>query len=233
MALGKVYLVGAGPGDPGLLTLRAVTLLGAADVLVHDGLLGTGIEALFPKGAQVERVQGGPHATPTREVVRRLARHARAGRTVLRLHVGDPFLFESGPEELEGLRRLRIPVEAVPGVSSLTAAATAHGLSLTDADCTRGVLVLPGRHPGIDWEHAARFAGTLVLMMSASSLTENVGRLLAAGRPALTPTTMIERATLPEAKVLRGTLRTIVAKARRARVRSPAVVIVGPRKPSR
>ena len=224
---GRAHLIGAGPGDPGLLTLRAITTLAQADVIIHDGFLGGEIEKTFPPGIPVIRVSGPPHGHPTAKVASLIARHVRRGRTVVRLYVGDPFLFGSGGEELEALRRRGIRPEVVPGVTSATAAGAEYGIPLTHPQCPDGILILPGRESDVDWAHAARFRGTVLLMMSATHLGENCTRLLAHGMPRRTPAAVVERGTLPGSRVVRGTLGTIAAKARRARVKSPAIVVLG------
>jgi len=230
---GRVVLVGAGPGDPGLLTLRAATLIGTADVIVHDGLLGPGIERMLPREARVVRLRSGPRTHPVRSTVRLLASHARKRRLVVRLFVGDPLLFGTGAEEFEGLRDRGIAAEVVPGVSSATAAMSARGLRLQALGCEDGIATLPGRHADLDWDHAAAFRGNLVVLMGASRMREITATLVASGRPRGTAAAVVERATLPEARVLQGTLGTIAEKARRARVRSPAILLVGPRKARR
>jgi len=224
---GRAHLIGAGPGDPGLLTLRAITTLAQADVIIHDGFLGGEIEKTFPPGIPVIRVSGPPHGHPTAKVASLIARHVRRGRTVVRLYVGDPFLFGSGGEELEALRRRGIRPEVVPGVTSATAAGAEYGIPLTHPQCPDGILILPGRESDVDWAHAARFRGTVLLMMSATHLGENCTRLLAHGMPRRTPAAVVERGTLPGSRVVRGTLGTIAAKARAARVKSPALVFLG------
>ncbi|MBI4362069.1 MAG: uroporphyrinogen-III C-methyltransferase [Euryarchaeota archaeon] len=230
---GRVWLVGAGPGDPGLLTLRALGAILRAEVVVHDDLVGPGVLDLIPPRAR--RVdagkRGGRHKMEQVEIHRLLVREARAGRRVVRLQGGDPFLFGRGGEEVEALRRARVPVEVVPGVTSALAAPAQFHIPATHRDHASMVAVVTG-HEGegkepVDWEPLARFPGTLLILMGVSSLPHNMAQLRRHGRDPRTPVAIIERGTLPDARLTRGTLSTISRIARRRRVRPPAVVVVG------
>lgn len=233
---GKVYLVGAGPGDPRLLTLRARDLLEEADVVLTDRLVGDGILALVPpeKRVDVGRAPEDERSTAQRqaEIHARLVELARAGKAVVRLKGGDPFVFGRGGEEVEALRAAGVDVEVVPGVSSAVACPAALQIPLTHRNHASLVTVVTGREgegsaPPVDWDALARLGGTLVVLMGVGSLGDYVDRLRAAGLPDDTPVAIVERGTLPEQRAVRGTLGDVVRRAQEAELRSPAVVVIG------
>jgi cob(I)alamin adenosyltransferase len=233
---GTVYLVGAGPGDPDLLTVRARDLLAVADVVAHDALVGPAILALARPGAELlavgRRHGGGPTAYRLHPDV--IAR-AAAGHLVVRLKAGDPLVFGRGGEEAEELAAAGIPFEIVPGVCAALGAAAYAGIPLTHRDCASDVALLTGHdvdgsHPShTDWSAAARGAGTLVLFMASRALAANLARLVAGGRAPATPAAYIAAATTPDQRVVTGTLDTLAADVARAGVdpAAPALVIVG------
>lgn len=231
---GMVYLVGAGPGDPGLLTVRAQELLRAADVVAYDELVSPEILSLI--GPEVELLpvgrRHGSGATPYRLHPLVLER-AKAGCTVVRLKAGDPLIFGRGGEEAEELAEAGIPFAIVPGISSALGAAAYAGIPLTHRLHTSEVTFLSGHnvdgsHPSpTAWPGAAAGKGTLVLFMAVRTLGANLQRLILAGRAAETPAAYIAAATTPKQKVIVGTLATLQAKTAAVDPATPALVIVG------
>ncbi|HVW19049.1 MAG TPA: uroporphyrinogen-III C-methyltransferase, partial [Solirubrobacteraceae bacterium] len=230
MSVGRVYLVGAGPGDPGLLTVRARELIESADVVLTDRLVPPQALALA-RGEVVDVGKvGGGEQVPQEETERLLVEHALAGRTVVRLKGGDPFVFGRGGEEALVCRERGIPFEVVPGVTAGVAAPAYAGIPVTHRGIASGVAFVTGRDTDgrlPDLDALARFPGTLVFYMGVRGLPEIADGLSAAGRPAEQPAAVVERGTMPGQRVVRGTLGTIAALAREAGVRAPAITIVG------
>jgi len=231
---GKVYLVGAGPGDPGLLTVRALELLREADVVIHDRLVPPeALEAIAGEKVYVGK-EGGGEQVPQEETNRLLVEHARAGRSVVRLKGGDPFVFGRGGEEAQVLREAGIDYEVVPGVTAGVAASAYAGIPVTQRGMASAVAFVTGHEdPGkpetaIDWEALARFPGTLVFYMGVRALPRIAERLVACGRPADEPAAVVERGTMPGQRTVRGTLADIAARASEAGVRPPSISVVGP-----
>ena len=232
MAAGRVYLIGAGPGDPELLTLKAVRLLGSADVVLVDDLVDRRILAHVRPGARVIEVgkRGGCRSTPQRFIERLTVRCARAGLIVARLKGGDPFLFGRGGEEALALVRAGIKVEIANGVSAGIAAPSAAGIPVTHRGACAGVAFITGHSAdgsGPDWHALVRSRTTLVVFMGVTTLPAIVERLLGAGMPQATPAAAVERATLPDQRVLRATLAELPALAASAELRSPATIVIG------
>ena len=232
--MGKVWLVGAGPGDPGLLTLRGREVLERAEVVVFDRLVGAGLFALFPEGAERVDVgkEGGRHPVPQREIEALLVDRALAGRRVVRLKGGDPFLFGRGGEEIEALLAHGVPFEVVPGVTSAFAAPACAGIPVTHRGAASSVHVVTahtrdGDLPDRDFEALARLDGTLVFLMGVGSMEELCSRLVEAGRDASTPAAAVERGTTAHQRLVAGTLASLPELARSAGVRPPAVLVVG------
>jgi uroporphyrinogen III methyltransferase / synthase len=227
---GRVYLVGAGPGDPGLLTLRAREVLGFADVVLCDQLVGPGIRALAAgELIDVGKVGGGPQV-PQEETDRLLVEQASAGRTVVRLKGGDPFVFGRGGEEAQVCARHGIPYEVVPGVTAGVAGPAVAGIPVTQRGMALGVAFVTGRDSDgepPDLEALARFPGTLVFYMGVKGLPAIAAGLISAGRAASEPCAIVERGTLPGQRVVRGTLGDIAERAEREGVKAPAVTVVG------
>ncbi|MEJ7785419.1 MAG: uroporphyrinogen-III C-methyltransferase, partial [Solirubrobacteraceae bacterium] len=228
---GRVYLVGAGPGDPGLLTLRTREILGFADVVLCDQLVGPEIRAMATgELIDVGKVGGGPQV-PQEETERVLVEHAKAGRTVVRLKGGDPFVFGRGGEEAQVCERHGIAYEVVPGVTAGIAGPAAAGIPVTQRGMALGVAFVTGRDSDgnpPDLEALAHFPGTLVFYMGVKGLLDIAAGLIAGGRPANEPCAIVERGTLPGQRVLRGTLADIADIAAREGVKAPAVTVVGP-----
>jgi uroporphyrinogen III methyltransferase / synthase len=231
-----VYLVGAGPGDPGLLTARALALIAAADVIVYDRLIP--VSALDGARADAELIyagkEGGGPSVSQAEIERLLLEHGGAGREVVRLKGGDPFVFGRGGEEAESLREAEIPFEVVPGVTAGVAAAAYAGIPVTHRDAASAVAFLTGHEDpakpesALDWEALASFPGTLVIYMGVRRLGAIAQRLIAAGRPVTEPAALVQRGTFADQRVVTATLESIAAAAERDGVRAPAIAIIGP-----
>jgi len=229
---GTVYLVGAGPGDPDLLTVRAARLIAAAQVIVHDGLVGEGVLDLAPAAAEIISVakQRSRHSVPQDGINALLVAHARAGRTVVRLKGGDPFVFGRGGEELEACRAAGIPVEVVPGISAALGCAAAANLPLTHRDVASAVTFVAGQCKGLTDQNWAGLAGkgrTLVIYMGVATADDIADKLMADGLSPDTPVVVLENGTLPEQRALRTLLADLGDMVRREDVRSPAVIVVG------
>ncbi len=232
---GRVSLVGAGPGDPGLMTVRALELIAEADVIFYDRLIPPDALAGAREDAELNYVGKMPGTVfnPQEEINRRIVEAARAGRTVVRLKGGDPFIFGRGGEEAEELAAAGIPFEVVPGVTAAIAATATAGIPLTHREDSAGVAFVTGHRDangeqGVDPDGSlARFPGTLVFYMGVKRLAENARDLIAGGRPADQPAAVIERGATPRQRVVTGTLGTIAEKAAAEGVRPPALIVVG------
>jgi len=230
---GHVALVGAGPGDPGLLTLRALRVLNEADVILHDSLVSDEVLQLARRDALRIGVgkRAGQHATPQSGINALLVEHARAGRRVVRLKGGDPFVFGRGGEELEALRAAGIRYEVVPGITAASACAAYAGIPLTHRDHAQSVRLATAHAQDsldtLDWPALARERQTLAFYMGVSRLDLLQERLLAHGRAADTPFALIENGTRPEQRVVAGTLTELSRLAKAHAVESPALLVVG------
>jgi len=230
------YLVGAGPGDPALLTARALELLASADVVLHDRLIPAEALAGVRAGAEVVDVGkvGGGEQVPQQETTRLLVEHARAGRSVVRLKGGDPFVFGRGGEEAQALRAAGLAFEVVPGVTAGIAATAYAGIPVTQRGLASAVAFVTGHEDPakeetqIDWPGLAGFPGTLVLYMGVRQLEQIAERLIAAGRDAREAAAIVMRGTFADQRSLRATLGTIAAAAADAGIRAPAVTVIGP-----
>lgn len=234
--LGKVYLVGAGPGDPGLITVRGKRLLERAEVVVYDYLASKKLLRHAPGGAEfvyVGKKGGVQHSHTQEEINQMLVDHALAGKTVVRLKGGDPFIFGRGGEELEKLYAAGVPFEVVPGVTSATAAATYAGIPITHRDYTASVAFLTGHEDptketsNIDWSKLATGAGTLVVYMGIKNLPIIVENLIKHGRDRQTPVAVVRWASTPEQRSVVGTLETITQVVKDAGIKPPSLIIVG------
>ncbi|MDX6640584.1 MAG: uroporphyrinogen methyltransferase / synthase [Solirubrobacteraceae bacterium] len=229
-APGRVYLVGAGPGDPGLLTVRARELLECADVVLCDHLVGPEVRALAAgEVIDVGKVGGGPQV-PQEDTEQLLVEHARAGRSVVRLKGGDPFVFGRGGEEAQTCLAHGIPFEVVPGVTAGVAAPASAGIPVTQRGMALGVAFVTGRDSDgnpPDLAALARFPGTLVFYMGIRGLAGIAEGLIAGGRPADEPCAIVERGTLPGQRVVRGSLAEIAERAESEGIQAPAVTVVG------
>jgi uroporphyrin-III C-methyltransferase len=228
---GVVWLVGAGPGDPQLITVRGLRCLRSADVVVHDRLVARRLIDEAPSRARRIDVGKAPGLEPwsQRRINALLVAEARRGRRVVRLKGGDPFVFGRGGEECEALAEAGIPYRVVPGVTSAVAAPAFAGIPLTHRGRSSAFTVVTGHGAasdpaGVDWAALAG-AGTLVVLMGLERIAEIAERLVAHGRPARTPVAVIARGTTDDQVVVRGTLADIAARARG--LASPATIVVG------
>ena len=227
-----VYLVGAGPGDPGLLTVRARELIAGADVILHDRLIPPGIlDDAQGELIDVGKVGGGPQV-PQEQTERLLLEHGATGRAVVRLKGGDPFVFGRGGEEALALREAGIPFEVVPGVTAGIAAPAYAGIPVTQRDVASAVAFVTGHEDpakpetALDWPALAAFPGTLVFYMGVKALPRIAERLVAGGRAPEEPVAVIERGTLPGQRTFLATLADVAERA--AEARAPAITLVGP-----
>ena len=232
MKIGKVYLVGAGPGDPGLLTVRGLELLRAADVVVYDQLVSSAILAEAAAAAIKIYVgkQAGKHCIAQGEINSVLIDYARMGHAVVRLKGGDPFVFGRGGEEAVELADAGIPFEIVPGVSSAIAVPAYAGIPLTHRHYASSFAVVTG-HPArnakasVDWAKLASSVDTLVILMGVKNLPQIVAEMLRGGVPLQTPVAVIRWGTTQAQESVIGTLDTICERA--THLESPAVIVVG------
>jgi uroporphyrinogen III methyltransferase/synthase len=232
---GIVYLVGAGPGDPGLFTVRGAELLGRADAVVYDGLVN--LELLRYARADAEIIYGGKHDCSRRvsqdDINGLLVAKAREGKTVVRLKGGDPYLFGRGGEEAEVLAEAGIPFETVPGVSSVTAVPAYAGVPLTHRDFASAVTIVTGHEDPLspscklDWTRLAQTPGTLVVLMGLRHIQAIAETLVQHGRPAGTPVAVISRGTTERQRMVAGTLSTIGRLLAETELPPPAVTVVG------
>jgi uroporphyrin-III C-methyltransferase/precorrin-2 dehydrogenase/sirohydrochlorin ferrochelatase len=225
---GKVWIVGAGPGDPGLITLRGRQALESADVVVYDRLvhpeLVAGRTAIF-----VGKRAGGQHAHQ-REINALLVRLARRGKAVVRLKGGDPFVFGRGGEEAEALAAAGVRYEVVPAPTSAIAALAYAGIPVTDRRVASSVAIVSGHSAGdrdVDWRRLAASVDTIVVLMGVGNLDHVVRELIAGGRDPRTPAAIVENGTLPGQRVVTADLGTLPASARRSGIRSPAAIVIG------
>jgi uroporphyrin-III C-methyltransferase len=226
-----VALVGAGPGDPGLLTVRGAALLRRAEVVVHDRLIDPELLALAPADAELIDVGKGPGASGSQsEITDQLIELGRAGRRVVRLKGGDPFVFGRGGEEAEALRRAGVEYEVVPGVSSAFAAPAAAGIPVTHRGLATSVTVVTGQvgdstaTGAVDWHSLGRTGGTLVILMGMSVRERIAADLIASGRDAATPVAVVHWGTTARQTVVRSTLGGLAA----VDLPAPSVIVVGP-----
>jgi uroporphyrinogen III methyltransferase / synthase len=232
---GKVYLVGAGPGDPGLLTLRGKACIEEADVVVYDYLANRAFLEHAKEGAERIYVgkQGGRHTMNQEDINRLIVDKAKAGLNVVRLKGGDPFIFGRGGEEAQELVRSGIPFEVVPGVSSAIAVPAYAGIPLTHRDFTSTVAFVTGHEDpskeksDIDWNSLATGVGTLVFLMGVGNLARIAESLIEHGRSPATPVAAIRQGTGPDQKTIVGSLRDIAGQVQRQGLKPPAVVVVG------
>ena len=230
---GHVYLVGAGPGDPELLTLRGARLVAGADVVVYDNLVAPVLLDLAPAAA--ERIYVGKkaadHSLPQEAINALLVRLAQAGKSVVRLKGGDPFIFGRGGEEMEDLLEAGITVEVVPGVTAAAGVAAYAGIPLTHRDHAHSVVFTTGFLKDgaldLDWPLLAHRGQTLVIYMGVSRLAEICAQLVAHGLPATTPVAVIERGTTHAQRIVKAELATLADEVLRAGIRPPSLTIVG------
>ncbi len=233
-SIGKVFLVGAGPGDPGLITVRGRTLIETADVIVYDQLGAPTFLSLARPGAELIDVgkKAGRHTVPQEEINRLLVEHGLRGKQVVRLKGGDPMVFGRGGEELEALAEAGVPFEVVPGVSSAVAGPSYAGIPLTHRDCTTALAIATGHEADLKEESTIPWRSlsginSAVFLMGVNRLSHIVDRLIEQGRPSSTPIALIENATTPRQRTVTGTLADIAARAKEADIRPPALIVIG------
>ena len=229
---GTIYLVGAGPGDPDLLTLRAARLLEGAEIIVHDGLVDPSILALAREEAELISVakQRSKHTLPQEGINDLLIRIALEGRDVVRLKGGDPFIFGRGGEEAEAARAAGVAVEVVPGISAANGAAAAAQIALTHRDASSIVSFVAGQCKGLkdqDWAGLAGKGRTLVIYMGVKTAPQIAEKLMEDGLAPEMPVAVIENGARPEMRVLRGPLAALPELVERESVVSPALIVIG------
>ena len=229
---GTIHLVGAGPGDADLLTLRAARLIESADLIVHDGLVDASILALARSDARLVSVakRRAHHTLPQDDINALLVREARKGRDVVRLKGGDPFVFGRGGEEMEAAQAAGVRVEIVPGVSAANGAAAAAGIALTHRDASSIVSFVAGQCKGLaeqDWAGLAGKGRTLVIYMGIKTAPQIAEKLMADGLAPDMPVAVIENGARPDMRVLRGPLAGLPDMVERERVVSPALIVIG------
>ncbi len=232
---GKVYLVGSGPGDPELLTIKAKRLIESAEVILYDQLPGEAILKMLPESAEKIDVgkYAGNHKLSQWQINELLVKRAKEGKIVVRLKGGDPYLFGRGGEEAQTLAQEGIEVEIVPGITSAIAVPAYAGIPITHRDYASMVTFITGHEDpekedtALDWELLARFKGTLVILMGVSMLSRNVKELVKHGKSIDTPVAVIERGTRPDQRVTIGTLADIVGLCKQRKVKAPAITVIG------
>ena len=235
MTPGKVYLIGAGPGDPGLLTLKGQACIANADVVIYDYLAAPALLAHAAPDAEMIYVgkKGGAHTLPQGGINQLIIDKSRQGLVVARLKGGDPYIFGRGGEEAEELVAAGIPFEVVPGVTSAVAGAAYAGIPLTHRDYTSTLAFVTGHEDptkessNIDWPSLAAGIGTLVFFMGVKNLPLITEKLQTHGMAAETPTALIRWGTTPRQETVTGTLATIVDAARLAGIKAPAIIVIG------
>jgi uroporphyrin-III C-methyltransferase len=229
--MGKVYIVGAGPGDPELITLKGLNILRKADVVIYDRLVSEDLVAMAVNAKEL--IYMGKHVGESerqKEINKLLIEKARQYEVVVRLKNGDPFVFGRGGEECEALRDAGIEYEVIPGISSALAAPLYAGIPLTHRNFSSSVTITVGhRKEGkeLDLKRAFRSADTVIVLMGVSNLAEIVKQAMEAGLSIKTPVAIIERATTREQRVITGTLEDIVKRAEEEKVSPPAVIVFG------
>ena len=233
--VGKVYLVGAGPGDPGLLTVKGKTLLEHADVVIHDALVSPEILAII--NPQAEKLNAGKrrgrHSLPQTETTELLRSKAETNAIVVRLKGGDPFVFGRGGEEMADLVSAGVSVEVIPGITSGIAAPAYAGIPVTHRQCNSSVTFVTGHEatekyrPEVNWTAIAQGSETIVIYMGVHNLPQIIPQLLAGGMALDTPIAMIRWGTRPDQTQLIGTLKTIVEQINITEFQAPAIAVIG------
>jgi uroporphyrin-III C-methyltransferase len=231
-ARGRVILVGAGPGDPGLLTIRAVEALKSADVIVHDGLIDPRVlDYARPEAQRISVAkQRDRHTMPQDAINALIVAHVKAGSIVVRLKGGDPFIFGRGGEEVEAVRAAGLRIEVIPGVSAALGAAAESMLPLTHRDWSSAVSFVAGQCKGLagqDWAGLAGKGRTLVIYMGVATCPDIADKLMADGVAPDMPVAVLERATLEGGRAMRTLLADLGEMVQREKVQSPAIIVVG------
>ena len=232
---GKVYLVGAGPGDPDLITLKAIELIKKADVVLYDRLVSKKILAMIPKRCKsiyVGRAVGDDttHQDSTNEL---MVKYAKLKKTVIRLKGGDPIIFGRGGEEAEFLKSFKIKYEIIPGITSGIGSATYAGIPLTHRQFASSVVFVTGHEDPekktevVKWKKLAKSVDTIVIMMGLSRIEEISKKLIEGGMDKTTPVAVIQNGTTPKQKMIKGTISNISNKIKRNKIRPPTNIIIG------
>jgi uroporphyrinogen III methyltransferase/synthase len=235
MNVGKVYLVGAGPGDPDLVTLKALKLLKKAEVVVYDRLVPRALFRMIPKEAEKIYVGKRPgfHASTQNEITQIIVKKALNGKQVIRLKGGDPFLFGRGGEEAQDLVKANVRFEVVPGITSALAAPAFAGIPLTHRRYASSMAIVTGHQDmsekkhRVNWRKLATTVDTIIILMGVGRLRLIVDELVKGGCRPSTPTAVIEWATTRRQRTIMGTLGNIVARASNQKVKPPAVIVIG------
>jgi len=229
--VGKVYIVGAGPGDPELLTLKALRAIEEADVILYDELIGDLKDLIKKSKAELIDVgkRAGRHKKKQEEINELMVKLAKEGKVVVRLKGGDPFVFGRGGEEAEFLAEHGIPFEVVPGITSAIAVPACAGIPVTHRAFDPAVVFITGREARerLNWEALAKLNATIVILMGVSTLKRNVERLLKYGKDPNTPVAIIERGCTSKQRVVTAPLKEIVDVAKREGVKAPAIIVIG------
>ncbi len=231
---GEVWLVGAGPGDAGLLTLHAVNAMEQADVVVHDALVSADVLGFVRDGAELVLLgkRGGQPSPKQPEITERLIAYARAGKRVLRLKGGDPFMFGRGAEEAMDLVAANIPFRIIPGITAGIGGLAYAGVPVTSREVNSSVIFLTGHDKrglspdNVDWAATAK-AGMIVMYMAMRNMGETAAKLIAAGRPADDPVVVVSNATLPDMQVVETTLKRAAEDIAASGIGAPAIVSIG------
>jgi uroporphyrin-III C-methyltransferase len=232
--MGKVYLIGAGPGDPELITVKGLGALRCADVVLYDRLIGQELLREAPLHATLVYVGKGAgcHTMPQEQINAALVTYAQKGHTVARLKGGDPFVFGRGGEEAQALVEAGIPFEVVPGITSAIAVPAYAGIPVTHRDYASSVTIVTGHEgkaasPSINWEALAALGGTLIVLMGVKALPKFTQRLMNGGMNAEVTAAVIQEGTMEGQRMVSGTLATIAEKAMEAGLDAPALTIIG------
>jgi uroporphyrin-III C-methyltransferase len=232
---GEVFLVGAGPGDPDLITVKGRAIIEKADVIVHDFLVPKELLSVAKKGAEIIDVskRGSEHLMEQAAINEILLEKAREGKIVVRLKGGDPFLFGRGGEEAEFLKRNGIDVHVIPGVTSAIAVPALAGIPVTHRDYSSAFTVITGHESAdkekevLNWNALSSIGGTIVILMGVSAMERNVKRLLAGGLDPETPVAVIEKGATAEERVVTGPLSRISEICRKESIKPPALIVIG------
>ncbi|MBE8539863.1 uroporphyrinogen-III C-methyltransferase [Geoglobus acetivorans] len=228
-----VYIVGSGPGDPELLTLKALRLIREADVILYDELIGEEIKELIKRESRAILIdvgkRAGKHKKKQDEINELLVKYGKEHDRVVRLKGGDPFVFGRGGEEIEVLAKHGIEFEVVPGITSAIAVPAYAGIPVTHRKYDPALVFITGKQERerLDWEALARLNATIVILMGVSNLRENVEKLLNHGKDPDTPVAIIENGTTEKQRIIRGKLSSIAGIAERENVKAPAVIVIG------
>ncbi|MGC8646838.1 MAG: uroporphyrinogen-III C-methyltransferase [Thermoplasmata archaeon] len=230
---GKVYLIGAGPGDPDLLTIKAMKIIKKSDIILYDRLIEKSILKKIPKATKkifVGKNLGEDSDALQNKINELIEKYYFEGKVVARLKSGDPFIFGRGGEEIEFMKNKNIDFEVIPGITSATGVPTYMGLPLTHRNYSSSILIIPGHFKNgntMDWELIARFDGTLVILMGVSNMDEIMKNLILHGKDENTPVCIIQNGTKSNQKILKGNIKNIADMSRKRKVKPPAVIVIG------